>query len=234
MSEPLTPNSYSPYADADPNYRHLIPSLFGIDPIPGKLTVAACGGMVVVRDGAFDDATETLDAGRTEDLPPGMCPICIAVASGQQHEPPGQRGTCSRCDGGSSHGDMCALCRQELHDAWWPTRDQCKCGYRAPELGPHPACPVHGAAAPKVGRSWKDIAPKDAADLNLAVDLSIDAPLNEMGERCPWPWEPQQLVGVPMGQYHCRHCGAMCVAGVPHPDYRDVPDGPGDEEIADA
>jgi hypothetical protein len=70
-------------------------------------------------------------------------------------------------------------------------------------------------------RSWRDIAPEDATDINLATDLSIDAPLNEEGERCPWPWEPQQLVGVPMGQYHCEYCGAMCVAGVPHPDYRE-------------
>jgi hypothetical protein len=71
-------------------------------------------------------------------------------------------------------------------------------------------------------RSWLDIAPKDAVNLNLTVDLTIDAPLNEQGERCPWPWDPQQLVGAPMGQYHCPYCGAMCVAGVPHPDYRET------------
>jgi hypothetical protein len=66
---------------------------------------------------------------------------------------------------------------------------------------------------------WHEIDPSDATDLNLADRTDIDAPLNEMGERCPWPWEPQQLVGVPLGQYHCPYCGAMCVAGVPHPDY---------------
>jgi hypothetical protein len=71
------------------------------------------------------------------------------------------------------------------------------------------------------GRSWHDIAPKDAVDLDLSVRLDIDAPLNEAGERCPWPWEPQQLVGAPMGQYHCGYCGAMCVAGIPHLDYRE-------------
>jgi hypothetical protein len=70
-------------------------------------------------------------------------------------------------------------------------------------------------------REWRDIAPADAVDLDLAGDLSIDAPLNESGERCPWPWEPQQLIGVPLGQYHCPFCGAMCIAGVPHLDYRD-------------
>jgi hypothetical protein len=34
-----------------------------------------------------------------------------------------------------------------------------------------------------------------------------------------WPWEAQQLVGVPMGMFHCNYCGAMCVAGLPHPDW---------------
>lgn len=68
-------------------------------------------------------------------------------------------------------------------------------------------------------RAWTDIAPADATAINLADDLTITAPLNENGERCPWPWEPQQLVGAPMGQYRCRYCGAMCVAGIPHLDY---------------
>lgn len=74
-----------------------------------------------------------------------------------------------------------------------------------------------------VTRSWRDIAPADAVDLDLSKDLTVDAPLNEAGERCPWPWDPQQLKGVPLGQYHCPHCLAMCVAGLPHPDYREVP-----------
>lgn len=68
-------------------------------------------------------------------------------------------------------------------------------------------------------RRWFDIAPADATDLNLATDLSITAPLNEDGERCPWPWEPQQLLGAPIGQYHCGYCGAMVLAGVPHIDW---------------
>ena len=78
--------------------------------------------------------------------------------------------------------------------------------------------------ADAVTRSWRDIAPADAVDIDLSTDLSIDAPLNESGERCPWPWEPQQLKGLPLGQYHCEFCGAMVVAGIPHPDYREVTD----------
>lgn len=70
-------------------------------------------------------------------------------------------------------------------------------------------------------RRWQDVAPADAVGINLTKDFSITAPLNEEGERCPWPWEPQQLVGSPLGQYHCLYCGAMCVAGVEHPEYSD-------------
>lgn len=68
---------------------------------------------------------------------------------------------------------------------------------------------------------WTDFSPEEARDLDLSKRLDIVAPLNEEGERCPWPWEPQQLVGVPMGQYHCLYCGAMVIAGVPHLDYRE-------------
>ena len=66
---------------------------------------------------------------------------------------------------------------------------------------------------------WFDIAPADAVGLDLTKRLDITAPLNEEGERCPWPWGPQQLVGVPLGQFHCEYCGAMCMAGIRHPDY---------------
>jgi hypothetical protein len=66
---------------------------------------------------------------------------------------------------------------------------------------------------------WHDIEPADAVSLNLRERLDIQAPLNELGERCPWPWDPQQLKGVPMGQYHCPYCDAMVLAGLPHPDY---------------
>jgi hypothetical protein len=80
---------------------------------------------------------------------------------------------------------------------------------------------------------WTDFTPEQAAEqkLNLAVRPDIEAPLNEMGERCPWPWEPQQLGGAPMGQYHCPYCGAMVMAGIPHIDYRDMGmiEGPNDE-----
>lgn len=70
---------------------------------------------------------------------------------------------------------------------------------------------------------WTDFTPEQARDLDLSVRLDIEAPLNEQGERCPWPWEPEQLVGVPLGQYHCVYCGAMVLAGMKHVDYREVP-----------
>ena len=30
--------------------------------------------------------------------------------------------------------------------------------------------------------------------------------------------KPENLVGVPLGMYHCPDCGAMVLAGLPHPD----------------
>lgn len=29
--------------------------------------------------------------------------------------------------------------------------------------------------------------------------------------------KPEELAGLPLGQYHCPDCGAMIVAGVRHP-----------------
>lgn len=30
------------------------------------------------------------------------------------------------------------------------------------------------------------------------------------------PFEPEHLIGVPMGMFHCEVCGEMVVAGFPH------------------
>ncbi len=30
--------------------------------------------------------------------------------------------------------------------------------------------------------------------------------------------KPELLIGLPIGQYHCPDCGAMVLAGLPHPD----------------
>jgi hypothetical protein len=79
-------------------------------------------------------------------------------------------------------------------------------------------------------RPWHAIAPADAVNLVLPRDDITDAPRNDEGEVCPWPWEPQQLVGVPMGQYHCPYCGAMVVAGVAHLDYGPDGNGPDPQE----
>jgi hypothetical protein len=116
----LAPNPYSPYADADPRFRHLVPSLFGIPPKAGVLAVAACGGMAVVPEGTLGDATDALKEGRLADLPEGLCPNRLAVATGAgieagAHVSPGE---CSECGDRTLHGSCCALCRQEMHDQW--------------------------------------------------------------------------------------------------------------------
>lgn len=72
---------------------------------------------------------------------------------------------------------------------------------------------------------WQDITPEEAAkqEIDLREHPELSPPINEMGEICPWPWEPQQLTGQPIGQYHCPYCGSMVIAGIPHLDYREQP-----------
>jgi hypothetical protein len=72
-------------------------------------------------------------------------------------------------------------------------------------------------------RPWTEISPDAAAKLSLEDLKQVDRPTNELGETCPWPWEPQQLGGAPMGQFHCSYCGGMQIAGLPHVDWRDMP-----------
>lgn len=125
MTERVSPNPYSPYANADPTVRHLVPSLFGCDPRPGGLVTAACGPMVVVREGPLGDATDALAEGRLDDLPDGLCRSCVlAATSWGGIERPTVTQQCAECGGQSSQGEWCALCRQDLHDEWWPTREQ--------------------------------------------------------------------------------------------------------------
>jgi hypothetical protein len=141
MTDRIPPNPHSPYATADPDLRHLIPSLFGILPNPGGLTLTACERMAVVPDGTLGDATDALAESRAADLPPGLCPICVGAVTGESV--PGKQGpdTCRECGSGSSQGEWCALCRQELHDEWCeeqarrPVRIQRRrsAGWRMPE-----------------------------------------------------------------------------------------------------
>ncbi len=67
---------------------------------------------------------------------------------------------------------------------------------------------------------FSEIDPSDATQLRLP-DPGIEGPLNENGDECPWPWDPIQLKGAPLGQYHCPYCGAMVIAGQDHIDYRE-------------
>lgn len=52
------------------------------------------------------------------------------------------------------------------------------------------------------------------------ADPGIDGP----GTECPWPFDPWQLYGAPLGQYHCPYCGSMVLAGMEHLDYADDSD----------
>lgn len=128
MTERIAPNPYSPYANALPDARHLLPVLFFMPPPPpGTLALTGCDRMAVVPVDLLKDVTELLSAGRAGELPPGLCADCVSAATGEGRvagHPQAAPAVCEHCDGPSSQGRWCALCRQELHDAWWPTRER--------------------------------------------------------------------------------------------------------------
>lgn len=70
-------------------------------------------------------------------------------------------------------------------------------------------------------RKWTEIEAKDAVGLRLPHP-EIEGPLTQEGEECPWPWDPKQLAGAPLGMYHCPYCGEMVIAGMEHVDYREA------------
>lgn len=41
------------------------------------------------------------------------------------------------------------------------------------------------------------------------VDVLVEPPCDE---------KPETLAGAPIGMYHCPDCGAMVLAGIPHPN----------------
>lgn len=76
-------------------------------------------------------------------------------------------------------------------------------------------------------KMWHEIKPEDAL-LILLPHPDIQGPLTSTGAVCPWPWEPQQFAGQPIGMFHCGHCGEMVAAGVPHTDYAGMNPDPSD------
>lgn len=115
------PNPHSPYADADPLYRHLVtvflPSIFG-EPKPGTLTITCCERLAVVPDEPLTVADEP-----GQKLPAGLCPLCVAVMDGEQPAPRYPSGPCQRCEVLTAHNGLCAQCRQEQHADWWQASD---------------------------------------------------------------------------------------------------------------
>ncbi|MDX3019900.1 hypothetical protein [Streptomyces acidiscabies] len=112
----LAPNPHSPYADANPDVRHIFPSpIFFPTAKPGVLALTACEGMAVVPE----EMTQTAPGA---ELPEGLCSECVAVMNGG--EPPKRESSqCGECGTATWHGALCAVCRQEAHEAWWPTRE---------------------------------------------------------------------------------------------------------------
>lgn len=126
----LTPNPHSPYADADPTYRHMIPSFFlCAPPKPGVLALTGCERMAVVPE-------EGLRAAGVGPRPDGLCPACLAAMRGEEL-PLDVRPTanCRECHALTAHDGLCAVCRQEAHETWWLTRDTAAAAAPGPDAG---------------------------------------------------------------------------------------------------
>jgi len=55
------------------------------------------------------------------------------------------------------------------------------------------------------------------ARVNSLTDDEVDVLI--ASDSCPY--EPERLVGCPIGMFHCPLCGEMVLAGLPHPRVTD-------------
>ncbi|WP_330348150.1 hypothetical protein [Streptomyces sp. NBC_00582] len=110
------PNPYSPYATADPYASHLFPTLFG-PPEPGALLPTACFHLAVVRG---QPPTEIDPA--TEQLPAGLCTVCVDHMRGRDIPESRPFTACQGCGADTRHNGMCAVCRAEAHELWQNVR----------------------------------------------------------------------------------------------------------------
>lgn len=112
----ITPNPFSPFADADPEYRHLlaVPAIFGMEPGAGTLYPTGCDRLAVVPE----RITETKPSA---DLPDGLCPLCVAVMR-TGHPLEDSRGACRAASARPRPGTTgCAPGRRPaVRDLWRP------------------------------------------------------------------------------------------------------------------
>lgn len=108
----IEPNPPSPFADADPQYRHIFPSpVFFPPPRPGVLALAGCDRMAVVPSESLRDAA----AG---ELPDGLCPGCLAAMRGEELPADARPVTdCRECGSRTDHDGLCVMCRMDGHEA---------------------------------------------------------------------------------------------------------------------
>ncbi|MGW6913736.1 hypothetical protein ACWGB8_07940 [Kitasatospora sp. NPDC054939] len=105
----IAPNPPSPYATADPTFRHIIPTpIFLPDPEPGTLTFTACDELAVVPEAL----TQTSAVG---ELPEGICPACAASMAGGRESTPRPASVCTACGSRTRFTGLCAVCRVDRH-----------------------------------------------------------------------------------------------------------------------
>lgn len=118
----ITPNPYSPFADADPGKRHVfaMPAfLIQVPPQPGELLVTGCSRLAVVPD-------EVQEKTPSAEIPDGVCDLCVAaLRSDTILEDARPLSACGDCGGPTRHDGLCALCRRRKHEQWWAALSAC-------------------------------------------------------------------------------------------------------------
>lgn len=110
----VSPNPFSPFADADPALRHLlpVPAFLPGAPAPGTLSFTGCGRLAAVP-------ADPVEIDPAAQLPDGVCPRCTAaLRAGAPQWDNRPAAACRACGTPTLHDALCALCRQDLHAAW--------------------------------------------------------------------------------------------------------------------
>lgn len=114
----VAPNPYSPFADAEPELRHLfpVPAFINAAPEPGRLTATGCNRLAVVP-------ADVVEIAPTDALPDNLCPVCVQTMHADSL-PSDRRpvAACHRCLAPTRHDGLCALCRQSMHEHWQAER----------------------------------------------------------------------------------------------------------------
>ena len=64
---------------------------------------------------------------------------------------------------------------------------------------------------------------KQYNDMVERINAMSDGDIDRLVDNDECPFQPELIPPGPIGMFHCKVCGEMVVAGVPHPRKRNLP-----------